>query len=227
MKKAFLILIIMTLITSCKNESSTGNSSELEELSTAQQLAATAGIENWNSLQEIKFTFNVGRMGKTVMSRKWRWNLVTQDVQLIAKGDTVNYNRNSKLDRNQIRADRAFINDTYWLLPEFKLVWDKGTSFTEKKSQIAPISKDTLDMIKVLYNGNGGYTPGDAYDIYYGTDHKFKEWAYRSKNDTAVTLATTFEEFKSVSGLRFATDHRSPDRMTRINFTDIEITKKK
>ncbi len=133
MKKAFLILIIMTLITSCKNESSTGNSSELEELSTAQQLAATAGIENWNSLQEIKFTFNVGRMGKTVMSRKWRWNLVTQDVQLIAIGDTINYNRNSKLDSIQISADRAFINDTYWLMPEFKLVWDKGMTLTEKK----------------------------------------------------------------------------------------------
>jgi hypothetical protein len=227
MKKAFLILSLITFITSCKNENTPQETIEIEGHSTAKQLANNAGLKSWNDVEEIKFTFNVGKMGRTVMNRKWKWNIITQDVQLIAIGDTINYNRNSKLDSIQISADRAFINDTYWLMPEFKLVWDKGMTLTEKKSQITPISRDTLDMITILYTGDSGYTPGDAYDIYYDTDHKFKEWAYRSKNDTAVTLATTFEEYKTVNGLTFATDHRSPDRMTRINFTDIEITKKK
>ena len=40
-------------------------------------------------------------------------------------------------------------------------------------------------------------------------------------------MATTFEAFKTVEGISIATDHRTPDRFTRINFTDIEIIKKK
>jgi hypothetical protein len=227
MSKAFLILILMILLTSCNNKSTGEDFTENQALYTAQQSAMTAGLENWKSLEEIQFTFNVGKMDKTIMSRKWKWNVATQDVQLIAKGDTITYNRNSKLNNIQISTDRAFVNDTYWLLPEFKLAWDEGTSFTGKKSQIAPISKDTLDMITILYNDTAGYTPGDAYDIYYGADYTFKEWTYRSKNDTSITLATTFGNFKSVEGITVATDHRTADQMTRIHFTNIKITKKK
>ena len=233
MKKAFLLLSIIALISSCKNDSTSQNSSgneaekEIVELTTAQHLAENAGLSNWNDVEEIKFSFNVGKDGRTVLTRKWKWNPNTNNVQLIALGDTINYNRKSKLDSIQASADRGFINDVYWLIPEFKLVWDEGTKITEEKSQVAPISKEMLNMITILYNNEGGYTPGDAYDIYYDKNHKFKEWAYRSKNDSIITMATTFEAFKTVEGISIATDHRTPDRFTRINFTDIEIIKKK
>ncbi|WP_405370671.1 selenophosphate synthetase [Nonlabens sp. Asnod2-A12] len=233
MKKAFLLLSIIALITSCKNDSKSQNSldNEIEKetaaITIAQHLAENAGISNWNNVEEIKFSFNVGKDGRTVLTRNWKWNPNTDNVQLIALGDTINYNRNSKLDSIQASTDRGFINDVYWLIPEFKLVWDEGTEITEKKSQIAPISKEKLDMITILYNNEGGYTPGDAYDIYYDKDHKFKEWAYRSKNDSMITMATTFKEYKTIEGITIATDHLTPDGFTRINFTDIEIIKKK
>ncbi len=227
MKNTFLTIVLLVTLISCKNDTNTTVSNEREEISTALQLAQKAGVNDWNNVKEIKFTFNVDKNDKTVMSRKWKWNPNTNDVQLIARNDTVNYNRKAKLDSLQLSTDRGFINDVYWLMPEYKLIWDKGTSFKEAKSQIAPISKDTLDKITILYTGDGGYTPGDAYDIYYDSDHKIKEWAYRRKNDTAIGMATTFENYKTINGLTFATSHRTTDGSTNINFTDIEITKKK
>lgn len=233
MKNTILILCAIAIMSSCKNETSTGADEEMTTpektttLTSAQRLANTAGLENWNEVEEIKFSFNVGKTGKTVLTRNWTWNPKTNDVQLIALEDTISYNRNSKLDSLQISSDRAFINDVYWLIPEFKLVWDQGTTITEKKSQTAPISKDTLDMITIVYNNEGGYTPGDAYDIYYDADRQFKEWVYRRGNDSSPSMITTFEKFKTIEGLTFATDHRSSDGTTSINFTGIAITKTK
>lgn len=227
MKNTFLILCLFIVATSCKNESKPEVPTKVEEISTAQKLAQKAGIESWNEVEEIKFTFNVDKNGTTVMRHHWTWNPNTEDVQLIALNDTINYNRNSSLNDIQLRTDRGFINDVYWLLPEYKLIWDEGTSITEEKSQVAPISKETLDKVTILYTGDGGYTPGDAYDIYYDKEHKVKEWAYRSKNDTAIGMATTFEDFKTIKGLTFATTHKTADGSTNINFTDIKITKKK
>ena len=227
MKNTFLIVCLLIAATSCKNDSKPDAPTKVEEISTPQQLAQTAGINNWNDVEEIKFTFNVDKNGTTVMSRKWKWNPNTDAVQLIAREDTVNYNRKAALDSIQISTDRGFINDVYWLQPEYKLIWDQGTSITEEKSQIAPISKETLDKVTILYTGDGGYTPGDAYDLYYDKDHKVREWAYRRQNDTAIGMATTFEDFKTLKGLTFATTHKTADGSTNINFTDIEITKKK
>jgi hypothetical protein len=227
MKNTFLIFCVIAMISSCKKETPTGTAKETITLSTAQRLANTAGLKSWNEVEEIKFSFNVGKTGKTVLTRNWTWNPKTNYVQLIALEDTISYKRDSKLNSLQMSSDRAFINDVYWLIPEFKLVWDQGTTITEKKSQLAPIYKDTLDMISILYNKEGGYTPGDAYDIYYDANHKFKEWAYRRGNDSTPSMITTFENFKTIAGFTFATNHRSPDGATSINFTDIEITKTK
>jgi hypothetical protein len=227
MKNIIFILLISAIISSCKNEPSAGEQIEIDKTTTAQQLAINSGIDHWKDVERIKFTFNVGKSGNIVMSRAWTWNPSTQEVQLIAKEDTIKYRRNAQLDRVQTSTDRAFINDVYWLLPQFKLVWDKGTSITEQESQIAPISKDTLNQITILYKGDGGYTPGDAYDIYYDKDYNFKEWAYRKSNDAAITMATTFEDFETFNNITIAKNHRTLDGVTSINFTDIEIIKKR
>lgn len=227
MKKAVIAFICLVFIASCKNDQKPLETVQVKELTTAQKIATEAGIDNWSDIEEIKFSFNVDKNGSTVMTRHWSWNPNTNAVQLIAREDTVNYNRKATLDSIQLSTDRGFINDIYWLLPEYKLIWDQGTSITEEKSQVAPISKNTLDKVTILYTGDGGYTPGDAYDMYYDKDYKVREWAYRRQNDTTIGMATTFEDFKTIKGLTFATTHKTADGSTNINFTDIEITKKK
>ncbi len=222
MKKTIAIALLAIGIYSCKNTAKT----ETEViLSTTKQIAQTAGIEHWDEINEVKFTFAVGKMGRNLYARNWTWNRKTGDVTLIAPPDTVKYNINRPMDSIQTSADRAFVNDLYWLIPEFKFMTDQGTQVIEKTSAFAPISKEKLDMFTIIYDNNGGYTPGDAYDVYYDQDNNLREWVYRQHNDTIIGMMTTFEKFETINGIKVATDHRTPDRMTRIHLTNIEFNK--
>ncbi len=222
MKKLLLVLVVIVSTASCKSDKKP--SIEVPK-TTVEKIAHQAGIQSWDSVQQVKFTFDVGKAGRTMYQRNWTWNKKTGDVTLIAPPDTVHYNRNKPLDSIQKSADRAFVNDTYWLIPEFKFATDKGTEIIEKTSVLAPISKDTLDMFTIIYRSDGGYTPGDAYDIYYDKDYKLREWVYRQGNDTIIYMMTTFEQFETYNGITIARDHRTPDRMTRIYLRNIEFTK--
>ncbi|GAL00288.1 hypothetical protein JCM19314_542 [Nonlabens ulvanivorans] len=222
MKKTITLLLITIAIYSCKNaEKKEGK----KTLSNTEQVAQAAGFDNWDAIKEVKFTFSVGKMGRNLYDRNWTWNRHTGDVTLIASPDTVHYNRRQPMDSIQTSADRAFVNDIYWLLPEFKFITDSGTKIVEKSNTVAPISKDTLDMFTIVYSNDGGYTPGDAYDVYYDKKHNLREWVYRQQNDTTIGMMTTFEKFDTINGIKVATDHRTPDRMTRIHLTNIEFNK--
>jgi hypothetical protein len=138
-------------------------------------------------------------------------------------GETsVNYNR-TKMDSTHIGADRGFINDKYWLLVPFQLVWDTSATISESKKAKAPISEDQLNMITLTYPNEGGYTPGDAYDIFYGDDFMIKEWVFRKGNAAEATMVTTFENYKDYNGIKIATDHKMADGNWNLNFADINI----
>lgn len=222
MKKLLLLALLIIIISSCKPDSKL---TVKPSLTTVEKIAQEAGIKNWDSISQIKFTFEVGKAGRALYQRDWLWDKKTNNVTLKTKTDTVTYNRNWAMDSIQKSADRAFVNDVYWLIPEFKFTTDKGTKIIEKTNAVAPISKDTLDMFTIIYSNDGGYTPGDAYDVYYDQDHKLKEWTYHQGNDTTVHMMTTFEKFETYNGVTIARDHRTPDRMTSIYLRNIEFIK--
>jgi hypothetical protein len=225
MKKSIFLLLTIIAFASCNNKPITSKlAPAASDSTTVDKIASRAGYANWDKVKELAFTFNVGNMGSTVLSREWTWNPQTGDVLMIAVPDTVRYNRLKAMNTLQIAADKHFINDSYWLLAAFKFKTDQGTTTTEKSKVLAPISKDTLNMFTVTYGNNGGYTPGDAYDMYYDKNYDIKEWVFRKGNDPKPSLMTTFENIETHSGLRMPTDYRLPDRMSRINFTNIKVT---
>ena len=112
------------------------------------------------STSSIAFTFNVDK-DSSHFERTWNWHPKTNDVILISGNDTILYNR-KHIDSISTNADKAFINDKYWLLAPFQLIWDQGTSISEAIKEEAPISKNILNKITLTYSSEGGYTPGDA-----------------------------------------------------------------
>ncbi|MBT8277664.1 MAG: hypothetical protein KJO41_01585, partial [Bacteroidia bacterium] len=126
------------------------------------------------------------------------------------EGETSSYNRNS-MDSIAIRSDRAFINDKFWALIPFQLVWDEGTTISEPSKEIAPISKKELNKITLLYGNEGGYTPGDAYDIFYNDDYIIQEWTFRKGNSVESSLTNTFENYKDFNGLKIAQEHKKAE----------------
>ncbi|MBU2927481.1 hypothetical protein [Winogradskyella psychrotolerans] len=224
MKSLYLGLICLLLFSSCKSDKSESRLKEIhKEPTIARKIANSHGFENWKNVSEVKFTFQVDRDTIQGKGRTWTWNPKTKIVNMETDTETVSYIQNPQ-DSMSMAADRAFINDKFWLLVPFQLVWDSTATVSEPKKAIAPISKNQLNLITLTYPNEGGYTPGDAYDIFYGDDFMIKEWIFRKGNSQEPTLATTFENYKDYNGIKIATDHKMEGGHWNLNFTDVSIT---
>ena len=213
-----LLSLLMVLVYSCKQDTKKETAVQEQELTTAQKIANANGFEHWKDISQIKFTFNTSRG-----ARSWTWNPKTQDVMLVREGDTVSYNR-AKVDSTSIDADRAFINDKYWFLAPFQLIWDKSATISEMVKENAPISKTEMNKITITYpSDGGGYTPGDAYDFYFGDDYMVKEWVYRKGNQAEPSVMTTWEDYQDYNGLKLAVMHKNADDSWRLWFTGIDV----
>ena len=136
--------------------------------------------------------------------------------------DTIQYNR-SAVDSTQIQADQGFINDKYWLLAPFNLLWDKDIETRHEQNVTAPISGDTMQKLTITYSNDGGYTPGDAYDFYFGDDYLIREWVFRKGNQQEPSLITTWENYNDFGGLKLAKSHQRNEGNWKLYFNGIEV----
>lgn len=235
MKAILCALLSLVLLFSCKPDLKSDKEETVTRelisehdknpvLSEAEVIAIKNGLQEWDKVTEIAFTFNVDRNGKTVAKRSWLWQPKTDEVTMISKGDSLSYNR-SKIDSTAMAADRGFINDKFWLLAPYQLVWDEGTTLSIQDSAIAPISKQKSKKLTIVYGNEGGYTPGDAYDFYYQDDFIIDEWVFRKSNAKTASMTTTFEGYQNVNGLNIATTHKGTENGLNIYFTDIKVIK--
>ena len=224
MKSLYLGLICLFLVSACKSEKSeTPTKVETKELTIAEKIANAHGYQNWKDVSEIRFTFKVDRDTIEGKGRSWIWETKNNRVTMISGDKTMIYQRN-EMDSTNISADRAFINDKYWFLVPFQLVWDTSATLSESKKALSPIGTKQLNMITILYSNEGGYTPGDAYDIYYDEDFIIREWVYRKGNSEGPSLTNTFENYKDFNGIKIAIDHKKADGKWNLNFADVNIT---
>lgn len=214
MKKILFIISLISLCYSCKHKAEPILIKE--NISIAKKIANAHGFENWKDVSEISFTF--------FEKRSWIWKPKTNDVTLITDKDTINYNRKS-IDSLSLKADKAFINDKFWLLMPFQLIWDTGVIISEPTKETAPISKTQLNKIIITYTNEGGYTPGDAYDIYFDENYLIKEWAYRKGNKPEAGLINTFENHQDFNGIKIALDHKKADGDWNLKLTNVKIKK--
>lgn len=222
MKKIFVYSFTLFLCVSCKSDKKETTNSEQVKLTTAEKIANAHGIEHWKNVSQIDFTFNVDK-DTTHSERSWTWKPKTGDVTLISGKDTINFNRKS-VDSIALNADKAFVNDKYWLLAPYQLVWDSGTTISETIKEEAPISKTQLNKITLTYSNDGGYTPGDAYDFYFGDDYLITEWVYRQGNAKEPSMMTTWEDYEEFNKLIISTSHKRPDGNWKLHFTNIKVT---
>jgi hypothetical protein len=216
MKQFIYITLILVIGLSCKQKQS--DKTDIEPIenkpSTAQKIANAHGFEHWKNVSEIAFTF--------AEKRNWIWKPKTNDVTLITEKDTINYNRKA-LDSIALKADRAFVNDKFWLLIPFQLVWDASAHISEPVKAEAPISKMAMSKITLTYPNDGGYTPGDAYDIYFDNDYLIKEWVFRKGNQLKPSLTNTFENYQDFKGLKIAQDHKKSDNEWNLKLNNIRV----
>ncbi len=194
----------------------------LQESSILEKVANAHGYENWKNIEEIKFTFNVDR-DNSHFERTWVWQPKTNDITSITNQGTLQYNR-ANMDSTAYKTNGDFINDKFWLLAPFQLVWNKNNIKHEHLKDVeAPISKKTMQKLTIVYGNEGGYTPGDAYDFYFGDDFIIQEWTFRKSNQPEPSLITTFEDYVNVKGLKIAKMHKKNEGDFELFFTEITV----
>ncbi|WP_228850648.1 hypothetical protein [Aegicerativicinus sediminis] len=222
--KFYIGLFSLALVLASCNQNKSNNEENKShiEKTVAEKIADRYGIAKFNEVEELQFTFNVDNKGSH-RSRQYSWFPKTGDVTFMSAQDTISFNRDKDMDSLTINADKAFINDTYWLLAPFKLVWDEGTSISTPEKTKAPLSGNLLNKITITYTGNGGYTPGDAYDFYFDDKYLIKEWSFRRGNQSEPSLNTTWENEESFDGLVLVKDRIVPGDDWKLYFTDLNV----
>ena len=213
---SILTLIIVSILFSCRQESKNENQPDKivkTELTILEKIANAHGYDQWKGVEKIAFTFNVDR-NENHYQRSWKWNTKTNDVIYMTASDTIKYNRNT-MDSLSLKTNAGFINDKFWLLAPFNLIWDKD-NFTNNhvKSKKAPLSGKQMQKLTIVYGNEGGYTPGDAYDFYFEDDFLIKEWVFRKSNQDEPSMITTWESYKDTLGLKIATEHKNSEEET-------------
>jgi hypothetical protein len=217
--KKYLILLAVVFATA----SSFVISKSLQEDSILQKIANANGFKNWKNVEEIKFTFNVDR-DTTHFERSWVWKPKTNDITAKSAEGTISYNW-ANMDSIAYKTNGGFINDKYWLLTPYQLVWDAdNVKHTHEKAVQAPISKKSMQKLTIVYGNEGGYTPGDAYDFYFGNDLIIQEWVFRKTNQAEPSMITTFEDYKRINGLHIPMMHKMAEGSFKLYFTGVEVT---
>jgi len=199
----------------------------------AQQIAKTYGLDSFGQIEAIRYAWNAEFPGGHKVSNKWEWSPKTNTVSYEGKDKQgnpvkVTYQRSqidSQSDVVKKEVDPAFANDQYWTLLPFHLLWD-GAAATDEGQQKLPIGDGSAQMVAMKYPSEGGYQPGDTWDLYVGPDKRIVEITYhRSAPNPPHLVSATYAGYKKAGPLLISTDHPGvvDGKDFRITLTDVSV----
>lgn len=210
-------------------------SSEAQQLPPiAEEMAKTYGLDSWSQVEGIRYTFNLDLPSLNLKrSDTWEWEPKTGMVSFEGKDNEgkplkVAYQRSqlsTQSDTVKNVVDPAFINDQYWLIFPFHVVWD-GASVTDEGVHKLPLGGGSAELITVKYGSKHGYTPGDTWDLYVGSDKRVEQMFYhRGGPKKPSQVIVTWQAYKKAGPLLFSTDHHgtADGKPVRVSFSDVSV----
>jgi hypothetical protein len=201
-----------------------------------EQLAKTYGLDSYGQIEAIRYTFNLQLPALNVnLSHSWVWEPKTGQVSYEGKDKDgkpvkVTYIRsqlNSAPASVKDEIDPAFNNDNYWLIFPLHVYWDASAVVEDKGVQKLPLGKGSARLVSVKYPPElGGYTPGDTWNLYLGSDGRVVEFVYlRGGPKKPSNVTTTWAGYKKAGPLLVSTDHRgtADGKPARIFFSDVAV----
>ena len=200
----------------------------------AEQTAKEFGLDSFGQIEAIRYTFNVKFPGVNV-SRTWTWEPKTGRVTYESKDKDgkpvkVTYTRselNSQSADVKDNIDPAFMNDQYWLVFPFHVVWDSSPEVTDKGMEKLPIGKGTAEHLVVKYPAEaGGYTPCDTWELFIGPDKRVKAFIYRRGGTQKPSIVIAdWTAYKKAGPLLVATDHpgTADGKPFRLTFDNVAV----
>src|SRR6266702_89959 len=141
----------------------------------AEQIAKTYGLDSFGQIEAIRYTFNLD-LGALKLSRAWVWEPKADRNSYAGKDKAgkpvkATYVRSQLSSQPAVVQDEvapAFVNDQYWLIFPFHVVWDEGADVQDLGMQKLPLGKGSARRVVVKYGSAGGYAPGDTWELHVG-----------------------------------------------------------
>jgi hypothetical protein len=230
----FTLLSLVLAATSCsRKRPSVSEQTTRTNGSVREQIAKTYGLDSFGQIEAIRYTWNAQFPGVNV-SHSWVWEPKANKVSYEGKDKDgkpvkVSYLRSelsSQPDAVKTEVDPAFVNDNYWLLFPFHAYWDASATVTDQGMRQLPVGNGSAQLVTVKYPSDGGYTPGDTWDLYIGKDNRVEQFVYHrggAKKPSVVT--TTWEGYKKAGPLLISTDHHgtADGNPVRIFISDVSV----
>jgi len=200
---------------------------------TIAQIARTYGLDQFGQVEAIRYTWNAQFPGVS-LSHPWIWEPKKDQVTYEGKDKNgkpvkVTYLRsqlNSQPDNVKNEIDPSFVNDNYWLLFPLHAYWDKSATATDQGMKPLPQGSGSAQLVSVKYPSDGGYTPGDTWDLYVGKEGRVEQFVYhRGGPKKPSTVIATWEGYKKAGPLLISTDHNgtADGNTVRIFITDVAV----
>ena len=183
----------------------------------AEQIAKTYGLDSWDKIEAIRYTWNAQFPGVNV-SRTWTWEPKTGRVTFEGKDKDgkpvkVSYLQselNSQPANVKDEVEPNFINDQYWLVFPLHVYWDTSATVTDQGMQKLPIGQGTAKQVVVKYPAEaGGFTPGDTWELFLAPNGRVEQFVYRrgGPKKPSVVIAS-WTGYKKAGPLLISTEHR-------------------
>jgi hypothetical protein len=182
------------------------------------QVAKTCGIDSWDKVDAIRYTWNVDITGLFKASHKWEWEPKTGKITFEStdkdgKPVKVSYDSSqlsSQPDQVKNEVEPAFVNDNYWLLFPFHAYWDKSASAIDQGKFNLPVGPGMADLVPIKYPAEvGGFTPGDTWDLYVGKDNRVVYFVYhRGGAKPPSRVLASWAGYKKAGPILISTEHR-------------------
>lgn len=202
----------------------------------AVQMSKAYGFDSFDQIEKIRFTFNFEFPGGK-LARSWEFEPKTDQISYEGKDKDgkpvkLTYNRarlggESEAVRNEIEP--AFTNDEYWLFFPLHVAWDGSAKVSDEGAQKLPLGEGSAERIVVKYPSEGGYAPGDTWELYVGDDHHVKEMVYHGGapgvQKRPGLLVATWAGHKKAGPLLFSTDHHgtADGKPFRLFLSDVSV----
>jgi len=220
--KFLLISLCLVGLSACA-----GHDKETRQMTLRERIGNAYGVHYFSQVEQIQYMFNV-KIGTKQISRFWVWEPKLDRVSF--KG--MNYQEAVTYYRHDIdptassalkKVDAWFINDNYWLLFPFHIVWDSNITVEDIGLKDLPLGGGKARCVVITFPASGGYTPGDVYDIYLNESYRLLQWVYRRGGSAEPTRVTSWENYRQAGPLVLSLDHQAGDGNFRLWFTGVGV----
>jgi hypothetical protein len=199
----------------------------------AEQIAKANGLDSFGQIEAIRYTFHASFPGVNI-SRSWVWEPKTNQVSYEAKdkdGKTVKvtYLR-SEIGHEppdvRDKIDPAFLNDQYNLLFPLHVYWDASADVQDTGMHKLPLGQGSAKRVVVKYPSQGGYAPGDTWELYVSPTDRVEEFVYhRGGSSPPKLVIARWTGYEKAGPLVISTDRRgtADGKPLRIFFTDVAV----